>query len=80
MILTPAPTAPVMDICLGKYAPLRGGWLATTVDVLVGGKPRQTEEYSAWRADSALAPGLFDPATWTTAPHWGQAVNGAEGD
>jgi hypothetical protein len=70
MILAPAPTTPVMDIRLGRYEPLGGGWLATKVDMLVGGKPMQTEEYSGWKADIALAPGLFDPATRTTAPHW----------
>jgi hypothetical protein len=70
MILVPAPTAPVMDIRLGKYEPLEGGWLATKIDMLVGGKPRQTEEYRGWKANIALAPGLFEPATWTAAPHW----------
>jgi hypothetical protein len=70
MILAPAPTTPVMDIHLGKYERLGGGWLATKIDMLVGGKPRQTEQYMGWKADIPLAAGLFDPATWTTAPHW----------
>jgi hypothetical protein len=70
MILSPAPNTPPMDIRLDDYVPLGGGWLATKVDMRVGGKPRQTEQYSDWKADMALPPALFDPATWTTAPHW----------
>jgi hypothetical protein len=70
MVLSPAPTAPVMDIHLGKYVPLAQGWLATRIDMLVGGKPRQTEEYAGYKANVELAPALFDPAMWTTAPHW----------
>jgi hypothetical protein len=60
----------VMDIHLEGYVPLAGGWLATKVAMSVGGKPRQIEEYSQWKAGIDLAPGLFDPATWSTAPHW----------
>ncbi len=70
MILSPGANAPTMDIHLGKYEPLAGGWLATKVDMLVGGKPRQTEEYSGWKANIDLAPGLFEIASWTSAPHW----------
>jgi hypothetical protein len=70
MILVPTPSTPVMDIHLGKYEPLAGGWLATKVDMLVGGKPRQTEEYTGWKANEPLAAGLFEPSTWSTAPHW----------
>lgn len=70
MILVPAPTAPAMDIHLDDYVPLANGWLATKVAMMVGGKPRQTEEYSDWKANVDLPPGLFDPATWSTTPHW----------
>jgi len=70
MILSPASNAPPMDIHLDKYVPLANGWLATKVTMLVGGKPRQTEEYSDWKANVDLPAGLFDPATWSTAPHW----------
>jgi outer membrane lipoprotein-sorting protein len=59
-----------MDVHLDKYVPLAGGWLATKISMLVGGAPRQTEEYSDWKANVDLTPALFDPATWTTAPHW----------
>ena len=59
-----------MDIHLDNYVPLGGGWLATKIAMLVGGAPRQTEEYTDWKANVELTPALFDPATWSTAPHW----------
>jgi hypothetical protein len=64
------PASPPMDIHLDGYVPLGGGWLASKVSMFIGGAPRQIEEYSDWRADLDLSPGLFDPATWSTAPHW----------
>ena len=70
MILAPASNTGTMDIRLGGYEPLGGGWLATKVDMLVGGSPVQTEEYSEWKANVDLSAAMFDPATWTTAPHW----------
>jgi hypothetical protein len=73
MILVPAPSASSMDIRLDGYVPLAGGWLATKVAMLVAGAPVQTEEYSEWKANVELSPTLFDPATWTTAPHWAAA-------
>jgi hypothetical protein len=69
MILTASPTA-VMDIRLDNYVPLAGGWLATKIEMFIGGAPRQFEEYSDWKANVDLSPALFDVATWTTAPHW----------
>jgi hypothetical protein len=69
MILAPSPTA-VMDIRLDNYVPLAGGWLATKIEMFVGGVPRQFEEYSEWKANVDLSPALFDVATWMTAPHW----------
>ncbi len=70
MLIEPAPGTPVLDIHLSNYEPLGQGWLATKVEMYAAGKPRQFEEYSDWKADVALSPQLFDPATWTTAPHW----------
>jgi hypothetical protein len=72
MILVPAPNVPVMDIHLGKYVPLAGGWLATRIEMYVAGKPRQFEEYSDWRAGQPLPAALFDPQRWIDAPHWGK--------
>lgn len=64
MILVPAPNTPVMDIHLDRYVPLAGGWLATKIEMYVGGKPRQFEEYSDWRAGMDLPDSLFDPMRW----------------
>jgi hypothetical protein len=62
--------AGAMDVHLDNYVPLAGGWLATKISMLVGGAPRQTEEYTDWKANTTLAAALFDLATWTSAPHW----------
>lgn len=70
MIVAAAPGSPPLDIHLDGYVALGGGWLATKVAMSVGGAPRQTEEYSAWKADITLPSTLFDLATWTTGPHW----------
>lgn len=70
MIISPTPTAGPMDIHLDGYVPLAGGWLATKIAMNAKGKPVQTEEYSDWKANVDLSKSLFDPATWTTAPHW----------
>lgn len=64
MILVPAPNAPVMDIHLGKYVALNGGWLATRIEMYVAGKPRQFEDYSDWRAGIDLPDELFDVQHW----------------
>jgi hypothetical protein len=69
-IFVPAPGAPVMDMRLDAVVPVARGWLATKCIFYVGGKVVQVEEYGDWHAPVDLAPGLFDPATWTTAPHW----------
>ncbi len=71
MILASTQAAsPPIDIHLGGYVPLAGGWLASKVSMFIGGAPRQIEEYRDWKANIDLAPGLFVPATWSTAPHW----------
>jgi hypothetical protein len=70
MILSPAASMPVLDIRLENYVQLAGGWLATKIEMFSDGKPRQFEEYSEWKANVDVSPGLFDPSSWTTAPHW----------
>ncbi len=70
MILAGADGRPGMDVALGGYVPLGGGWLATTIDIRAGGRLVQREEYSGWKADVPLDDALFAPATWTTARHW----------
>lgn len=75
-ILVPAPTAPLMDVRLDSLVPLAGGWLATRCEFYVAGKVVQQEEYHDWAANVDLAPGLFQVATWTTAPHWASRPHG----
>jgi hypothetical protein len=70
MILSPAPSTPVLDIRLEDYVQLAGGWLATRIEMYSAGKPRQFEQYSDWKANVDLSPALFDVSSWTTAPHW----------
>ena len=69
-IFAPVPSRPMMDARFEKYVPLAGGWLATRCVFYVDGKFSQGEDYSDWKAPVALAPGLFDVATFATAPHW----------
>lgn len=52
-----------------KYVPLAGGWVETEVHFLSDGKQRAKEEYSNWKANVALNPGIFDPQVWV-APGW----------
>lgn len=59
-----------LHILLNGYEPLEKGWLATKVEMTMGGKPMQTEEYSDWKGNPELSADLFNPATWTSAPHW----------
>ena len=75
-MLVPAPTAPLLDVRLEGLVPLAGGWLATRCAFLVAGKVVQQEAYHDWAANVGLAPGLFDVATWTTAPHWAAKPRG----
>lgn len=69
MYIALAPTR-TFDVHLEKYERAGDGWLATHVELLSGGRAVQTEDYSDWRADVALAPALFDVKQWSAAPHW----------
>ena len=69
-IYSPVNGAPVMDMRLDSLVQTGGGWLATRCEFWIAGKLAQTEEYHDWRTNITLSPGLFDPATWATAPHW----------
>lgn len=70
MMLVLAPGRPPYDIHLDQLAETGGGWLATKVTMLVGGTPRQTEEYYDWKTNVPLDPKLFDVTAWKTATHW----------
>ena len=70
-IFSPVPGAtPVMDMRFEKIVLAGGGALATRCEFYVAGKLEQAEDYNDWKTDIALSPGLFDPATFSTAPHW----------
>lgn len=64
IILAPDAMAPGMDIALNGYQPLGGGWIATDVDIRVGGKSVQREQYADLRANVDLPPSMFDPHQW----------------
>ncbi|MDB4905369.1 MAG: hypothetical protein JWO05_153 [Gemmatimonadetes bacterium] len=65
-----APNGAMRDIRFASYLPAGGGWLATLVEVRVNGRLVFTEQYSDVKPDAPLDPRLFDPAHWSTAPHW----------
>lgn len=65
-----APNAPPMDIHLGDYVKVGDGWLATKIAMLVGGKPRQLEDYADWRVNVDLPADMFSTAKWMPAHHW----------
>jgi|HubBroStandDraft_5_1064220.scaffolds.fasta_scaffold09445_2 hypothetical protein len=69
MVIAFSPTQ-TFDVLLDHYERAGKGWLATHVDLRSGGRPFQTEDYSDWHVDVALAPALFDVNHWTAAPHW----------
>jgi len=70
MLLSPSGAGPALDIHLDGYVPLERGWLATKIVMTEGGKPRQSEEYSDWKANVPLSDELFSVEKWTDAPHW----------
>jgi hypothetical protein len=71
-LLIPVPGAPFMDIRIGRFVALGGGWLGTRCEFLVDGKVDQLEEYEDWKAGVDLAPALFEVATFGTAKHWAE--------
>ncbi|HKV71705.1 MAG TPA: hypothetical protein VJN62_10675 [Gemmatimonadales bacterium] len=69
-VFSPVAGAPVMDMHFEKVVQAGGGALATRCEFYVAGKLEQAEDYNDWKTDVDLSPGLFDPATFSTAPHW----------
>jgi len=72
MILHDDATSPVIDVDIDGYEPVGKAWLGTRVMIRAGGRLVQEEIYTDWKANVALPDALFDPAQWTTAPHWGK--------
>ncbi len=75
-IFVPVRGAPVMDMRLGDVRPAGEGLLAIHCTFHVQGKLVQTEDYLDWQAGRALPAALFDPAQWSTAPHWARPIAG----
>ena len=71
MLVQLSPTA-MYDIRLHDYLKLDDSWVATRIIMMQGGKEVQTEVYTDAKVDQPLSADLFDPAKWTTAPHWRQ--------
>jgi hypothetical protein len=57
------------DIRFAKYERLGGGWLATVVEFLTGGKETFREIYRDWRVNPEVQDDLFDVTTWKR-PSW----------
>ncbi|HSA55697.1 MAG TPA: hypothetical protein VLE53_08330 [Gemmatimonadaceae bacterium] len=74
MLVRSAPTAPMLDVDVDGYVRAGGGWLGTRITMSSGGRPVQTEEYTAWNVDVALDPALFDVRSWNAGRHWYQPV------
>ena len=77
IILAPEAMAPGMDIALGAYQPLGGGWIATDVDIRMAGKSIQREQYADLRANVDLPSSMFDPHQWPVGAPPATASGGA---
>jgi hypothetical protein len=58
------------DVRFSNYLRVGGGWVAPSVDMFVNGVLVQHEQYASITPEPPLNTALFDPAQWTTAPHW----------
>ena len=50
------------DIRFERYQQFGGGWLAMYVEMTIGGKLIQSEEYTDLKINAPLSDALFDPA------------------
>ncbi len=58
------------DAHLNDYREAGKGWLATRVVIGISNGTKQEEVYTDWKADPPISLDLFDPAKYSTAPHW----------
>jgi len=63
------------DARLVDYVPAGKGWLALKVTIGISNGTKQEEVYTDFRADPPISPDLFDPAKYTTAPHWARPAH-----
>lgn len=76
MVISIADGQPPFDVHLGGYERVgNGAWLATKIEMFQNGVRRQAEDYSGWKVDVPVDPAMFDPAQWSTAPHWAKSKN-----
>lgn len=75
-IFVPVRGAPTMDMRLGDVRPAGKGLLAIRCTFHAQGRLVQTEDYLDWQADRALPASRFDPAEWSTTPHWARTAPG----
>ncbi|MHB0949007.1 MAG: hypothetical protein ACYC3Q_07990 [Gemmatimonadaceae bacterium] len=70
--IEPAPRQPatLTETRFQKYVKHGGGWVAEEVDFLRNGKRVFFERYSDVRVNQPLDPGIFNPRTYMSAPHW----------
>jgi hypothetical protein len=59
-----------IDSQFKNYRKIGDSWIAPQCEFFINGKMLQREEYAEIKADVPLSEALFNPATWTTAPHW----------
>ncbi len=59
-----------IDSRFKNYRQIGHSWIAPRCEFYRNGKMLQAEDYADIKADVPLSPALFDPAQWTTAPHW----------
>jgi hypothetical protein len=59
-----------IDSRFKNYRQIGNSWIAPRCEFYINGKLLQAEDYADIKADVPLSPALFDPAQWTTAPHW----------
>jgi len=75
MIISVGDSQPPLDVHLGGYERVgNGAWLATKIEMFQNGVRRQAEEYSGWKVDVPVDPAMFEPAQWSTAPHWAKTA------
>jgi hypothetical protein len=70
VILSRGPGEPIADIYMDGYVRVGAGWLGTRVTFLLGGAPRQIEDYIAWSTRVPIPDALFDREQWVTEGHW----------
>ena len=70
MLGQPAPNQPLFDVRLRDYVAVGRAWLATTIDIMQGGRTVQSEEYTEWSTTTFLPLALSTRQRLSTEGHW----------